>query len=137
MMPADRPWQAGAGLLGLFASTFFRPFLTPVPLIKERSSVGCVQAQHSLVQLASKVILDGGVSLAGPQEDLHGASGYCYSDFELRMGGRGKDYRVLYQQTNKQTNMVMTLLELHYILLVQVFCVRQDDGGGVNLGPGN
>jgi len=29
----------------------------------------------------------------------------------------------------------MTLLELHYILLVvQVFCVRQDDGGGVNRG---
>ena len=25
MMPAGRPWQAGAGLLGLFASTFFRP----------------------------------------------------------------------------------------------------------------
>ena len=26
----------------------------------------------------------------------------------------------------------MTLLELHYIL--QVFCVRQEDGGGVNRG---
>jgi len=49
MMPADRPWQAGAGLLGLFASTYFRPFLTPLPLIKEHSSVGCVQAPHRLV----------------------------------------------------------------------------------------
>jgi len=27
LMPAGRPWQAGAGLLGLFALTFFRPFL--------------------------------------------------------------------------------------------------------------
>ena len=26
LMPAGRPWQAGAGLLGLFASTFFQPF---------------------------------------------------------------------------------------------------------------
>ena len=28
--------------------------------------------------------------------------------------------------------LVMILLELHYIL--QVFCVRQEDGGGVNRG---
>jgi len=26
LMPAGRPWLAGVGLLGLFASTFFRPF---------------------------------------------------------------------------------------------------------------
>jgi len=30
LMPAGQPWQAGAGLLGLFASTFFRPFLKVV-----------------------------------------------------------------------------------------------------------
>ena len=30
LMPAGWPWQAGVGLLGLFVSTFFRPFLTPL-----------------------------------------------------------------------------------------------------------
>ena len=35
LMPAGRPCQAGAGLLGLFASTFFRPFFVVLPDYQE------------------------------------------------------------------------------------------------------
>ena len=40
----------------------------------------------------------------------------------------------LYDTSHKDTELAldMTLVELHYIL--QVFCARQEDGGGVNRG---
>ena len=37
-----------------------------------------------------------------------------------------------YFPNDTELGLGMTLLEMHYIL--QVFCVRQEDGGGVNRG---
>jgi len=51
----------------------------------------------SLPQLARRVVLDGGVPLVGPQEELRGPSVYSPEGLLRAHGGRrSKDFRVLY-----------------------------------------